>query len=128
MFHKNYDKYIKNDSKFTYKKALYSLRSLFCAKYIYENHKIPPVKFTKLVNELNLDNQIIEFINQILEKKSKSNEKQEINNKQEIKTLIENFAEEIEGLKIKDNKNKEELTNYLSNILIEIKKIEYNIQ
>ncbi|MCA9487056.1 MAG: nucleotidyltransferase domain-containing protein, partial [Nanoarchaeota archaeon] len=43
MAHKNYDKYILSENKFTYKKSLYVLRSLFCAKYIIEKEKVPPV-------------------------------------------------------------------------------------
>ncbi|MCA9486220.1 MAG: hypothetical protein KC548_01080, partial [Nanoarchaeota archaeon] len=71
--------------------------------------------------ELNIDKKYLNFINEILEQKEKSNEKTKIENSKVISSLIEDLFQEIESLTPKETGDKTELMRYLNEIAIQIK-------
>lgn len=120
MAHNNFDKF--KDEKFTYKKSLYVLRSLYCAKYVIEIKKVPPVIFEELIEKLSIEEDIHKLITEVIEKKKHSTEKTQLVEKEEILLLIQNLFDELESQNIEKNDNSAELRKYLDNVAIEIKK------
>ena len=120
MAHKNFDKF--KDTKFTYKKSLYVLRSLYCALYTVKIKKVPPVIFEEVIETLKLKESIKILIKEIIEKKMKVSEKTELVEKKEIFEVINNLFKELENYSIDKNDNSKNLRKYLDFIAIDIKK------
>ena len=122
MAEKNYLKYRKE--KFTYKKILYILRSLYCAKFIYEKNQVPPVEVKDLISLQSISVEEQNLMNDLLKIKEKSGEKKLIENSEEVAYLIKNLFEKLQSLEKEKTGDKKYLDKYLNECLLTIK---YNL-
>ena len=88
---KTYNEYLTGD-KVRYKKYFYALRPLLASMYIEEKHSVPPVLFDELL-KLNLSEELRTAIDELLEIKKRTTEKEENPQLPVIKKFIETEIE-----------------------------------
>lgn len=86
--------YIKNKEEVNIKKYFYLLRSILSAKYVLDNHEVPPIKFDILRGKIVYDD-INKIIDKMLKIKMNSEETQVIRRNEELDRYIENLFLEV---------------------------------
>ena len=90
----NYLKYLKSGNLITYKKYLYSFRGLINAKYVQQNHKLPPISFIDAVKKTEIPKSIEDKLESIIEFKKSGKEKEKISGIKLFDSYIESFLKE----------------------------------
>lgn len=83
------------DQIITYKKYLYFLRAVLNTEFVLENEKRPPVRFQDLLGRLDVDSDIVSDILEIIERKSKTREKEECTIKKDLVEFAKNKYDEV---------------------------------
>jgi predicted nucleotidyltransferase len=100
---------IEGRSEIKLKKLFYALRATLACKWIIEKDSIPPIVFSKMVNELKFDETLKKRINYLVELKSEKNESYMHTEEKELAGFIkEQLAiadEKADGLKGRNDKN-----------------------
>jgi len=96
MCKNNYLKYIKSGQNITYKRYLYAYRGLINAKYVVHKNKIPPIIFTKAIQDMEniLPKFITDKLNKIINLKSQGKEKDIIQNIVKMDAYLEKFLKD----------------------------------
>jgi hypothetical protein len=95
MCKNNYLKYLKSGNLVTYKKYLYAYRGLINATWVKEKGTIPPIRFTKTIQDLQglLPKTIISRLQAMIERKKKGEEKDLVGNIPHLDKYIEQFLQ-----------------------------------
>ncbi len=117
----NYQKFIANEKRFTYKITVYVLRGLLSCLFIMQCNKAPPLNFQGLVNEISLESKKKDIILEILNKKKGYVEEANVENKTEIKNLIIDLSYEVNGASINKNGDRDKLKEILNGFSKQIK-------
>ena len=96
MCKNNYIKYLKSGDLVTYKKYLYAYRGLINAKWVVHKKTVPPIIFTGLLEEMKgiIPVLVLNKLNEIIDLKSKGNERDIIQNIVEMDDYIEDFLKD----------------------------------
>lgn len=97
MCKQNYEKYIKSGYSLTVKKYLYCLRSMLNALYIYDEKKLPPINFNKLIDitNNNMSTEGHDYLMKLLIDKKTSDEKNTLSRIDYMDKWIETFLKDI---------------------------------
>ena len=96
MCKQNYLKYIRSRDNVTYKRYLYAMRGLINAKFIINVGVLPPISFTKTLEQCNafISKNILDKLKEVIESKKSGKEKDIIQNIVKIDNYIEGFLKD----------------------------------
>jgi len=116
----NYKDFDKTEKLITYKKYLYSMRGLLNAKYVTEFDKIPPLIFTKTVEQLKnkMPQKIYDKLYEIIKIKSSGLEKDTVLRIPELDEYLENELNKKSPVFQKRNFDKKIFNDFISELLI----------
>jgi len=117
---KNYKDFDKTEKLITYKKYLYSMRGLLNAKYVTEFDKIPPLIFTKTVEQLKnkIPQKIYDKLYEIIKIKSSGLEKDTVLRIPELDEYLESELNKKSSVFQKRNFDKIIFNDFISELLI----------
>lgn len=121
MCKQNYLKYIKSGNLLTYKKYLYAMRGLVCAKWVAHKGTLPNIIFPELLKKSSfIDSWIVEELLEIISLKKTGNEKDIVKNYKHIDMYIEEFLkDDTEAPREKQLSTRDELNKELKRIINE---------
>ena len=120
MSRQNYEKYVKSGKNVTYKKYLYALRGLINSKYIENTGKLPSIHFPVAVKKSKriVPNNIINKIEDVIQRKKYGKEKDKINNIKLFDTYIDSFLADKKHINCEFHKGSEKINKELKKIVL----------
>ena len=118
MCKQNYLKYLKTSALMTHKKYLYCMRGLVNAKYVEQNHELPPIDFKEALSNTKIDDSVRKKLIEVIELKKEGFEEIKVSKIHLFESYIEQFLEEETKIESRRLVGYTKIQNYLWKLLL----------